>query len=138
MAGRQYIPVAERYAAVLSLLLPENVRADLLKRKVEWKEVERIYKAIGHQIDHNVTVNTDDSDNQKRWWNLNYMSVADHKVKTAKDQQVHAKARRFERLEYTGSKRTPAQQKRYKPIPSRKFPSKEEKRRMFDRFMKGR
>jgi hypothetical protein len=128
MAGRQYIPLAERYAAALAELLPKDVREDLIRRKVSWREVERTFKRMG-QIDHNVTVRTDSSARQKKWYNLNFLLSAEHKKKTAGDARRHAQQDRYERLRLTGTKRTESQQRRHKKIPSRKFATKEERRK---------
>ncbi|MEM8971732.1 MAG: hypothetical protein AAGD43_06715 [Pseudomonadota bacterium] len=132
-ARRQYIPLSERYAAVLSLLLPDDVKADLIKRRATWRDVERAYKKLG-QVDHNVTVRTDSSKRQKRWFNLNYLTIAQHKAKTAQDAKDHAKMDRFARLHLTGDKRTPAQKKRHRPIPSRKFANREQRQMLRARY----
>ena len=96
MPKRLYIPYPERLAAALADRLPEDVRNDLRRRKVPAKAIEALF-----QIDHNITVKTDDGPDQKCWYNLNIMTPEVHLEKTKRDAKVHAKARSLE-LKRTG------------------------------------
>ncbi|MBC6444593.1 MAG: hypothetical protein GDA50_04065 [Alphaproteobacteria bacterium GM202ARS2] len=120
MTQRDYIPYPERLAAALAELLPEDVRNDLRARQVPAKDVIALFEA-----DHNVAVKLG---GPGKWWNLTYMRPKFHKVKSRHDRRMIAQAGRYERLHLTGTKRTEAQQRTYRPIASRPFPTKQERR----------
>lgn len=120
MAKRDYVPYEERLASALAELLPTEVREDLIRRRVPASDVISLFEP-----DHNVPVRLGGTND---WWNLTFLRPEPHKAKTKRDRQAIAKAARFERLTYTGTKRTAAQIRTYEPIPSRPFPTKEERR----------
>jgi 5-methylcytosine-specific restriction endonuclease McrA len=113
MSKRDYIPFKERLASALAELLPADVRGDLIRRRVPADDVISLF-----ELDHNHPVKLGGT---KDWWNLTYLRFKAHKPKTSRDRKAIAKAGRFDRLRKTGTKRTPAQQKRYRPIRSRGF-----------------
>ena len=131
MSGRKHIPYKQRYAAALAEQLHPDVRAEMQKRRASADEVEQWFV-----LDHNITVRTKEI---VQWWNINLfrkdrpkdLNAPAHVKKTSRDAKVHAKADRHERLRLTGSKKTAAQKKRYRPIPKgqklptgRKIPSR--------------
>lgn len=122
---RDYIPLKDRLAAALSYRLTEAERNDLRNRRASAEDIISLF-----DCDHNIPVRIGGS---KDWWNINWLRTEEHVEKTRSDQQVIAKARRFERLERTGTKRTDAQKKRYRPIQSRGFMSKEERRSILEK-----
>jgi len=122
--ARKYIPLPERLAAALSLLLTREERDDLRARKVPAKLV------IGRfDFDHNVLHALGGDD---RWWNLTPMLRAPHRVKAAKDTSIVAKVDRLSArheemrrmLLIVDRPPPPPKPKRYRPIPSRPFPKR--------------
>ena len=112
---RKHIPLTERLASALSLLLPQAVRDDLREQKVSAKKVIGLF-----DTDHNILHALDGAD---RWWNLTPMLRPEHREKARKDTSIVAKVRRIDKKwnEFTALGPKPKKPKR--KWPSRPFPT---------------
>lgn len=89
MASRSYITYPHRLAAALACLLPQDMRDDLRKRRVDPKEVEACFDI--HHIRFHALVP------DSHWSNLHPMIRAEHKERTRKDIGAIAKTKRLAR-----------------------------------------
>lgn len=84
---RKYVAIREKWAAALSMLLPQEVRDDLRERKVPAKTVIALFDQ-----DHVVLHAFDGPD---RWWNFTPMLRALHREKSRRDTSIVAKSGRL-------------------------------------------
>jgi hypothetical protein len=90
----RHIKVDERVAAALSQLLPDDVRADMRKRKAPAREVISLF-----ELDHNVYFAWAEGDEVNEWHNLTWLEKGVHREKTRIDQGKIAKVRRHAKKE---------------------------------------
>jgi len=86
---RRYIPLSEKLAAALSMLLPQDTRDDLRRAKAPSWGIVRLF-----QFDHNILHAHGGSD---RWWNLTPMLKPLHREKSKRDNTIAAKVKRIRR-----------------------------------------
>lgn len=112
--SRAYIPYPHRLAAALACLLPQDVRDDLRKRRVDPKEVEALFE------DHHIKFYALDPDNH--WSNLHPMLRAEHKERTRKDIGAIAKTKRLARATAEAQARLLAKEPGRSARPKSKWP----------------
>lgn len=101
---RRYIPLAEKLAAALACLLPQDQRDDLRSRKVTAKQVVSFFEF--HHIAFHAIGGSD------KWYNLHPMEKAPHRERSKSDTSVVSKVRR---VDETWSKFTASLAKGRKP-----------------------
>lgn len=115
---RKYVAIREKWAAALSLLLPQDVRDNLRERKVPAKTVIALFDQ-----DHVVLHAFDGPD---RWWNFTPMLRAVHREKSRRDTSIVAKGDRLkaEHEEFRRRMLTPGRSKKRErsTIPTGSFP----------------
>ena len=122
----------EKLAACLLMITDENgwplIPIDRVKLKT--MSAEEIFAMV--EFHHVVSKRMGGSNHPT---NLDPMLKPEHREYEAKiGAKVHAKADRFERLRKTGTKRTAAQQRRYKPIQSRPFMTPEDRAKLREKY----
>jgi hypothetical protein len=84
---RKYVAMREKWAAALSMLLPQAVRDELRERRATAKEVISLFDQ-----DHVVLFAFSGAD---KWWNFTPMLRAPHREKSRRDTAIVAKVRRL-------------------------------------------
>lgn len=110
---RKYVAMREKWAAALSMLLPQAVRDELREKRVPAKAVIGLFDQ-----DHVVLHAFDGPD---RWWNFTPMLRAPHREKARKDTSIVAKVRRLNRVNDDFQRRVLAVEKKPRERRSR-FP----------------
>lgn len=113
---RAYIPYPHRLAAALACLLPQEMRDDLRRRRVDPKEVEALFDI------HHIIAWAIDPDNG--WHNLHPMLRAEHKERTRKDIGAIAKVKRLGRATAEGQARLLAKAPGKSARPKSKWPKR--------------
>lgn len=113
---RAYIPYPHRLAAALACLLPQEVRDDLRKRRVDPKEVEALFDM------HHVTFHALEANDH--WANLHPMIRAEHKERTRKDIGAIAKTKRLARATSEAQTRLLAKAPGQNVRPKSRWPSR--------------
>jgi hypothetical protein len=85
---RKYVAIREKWAAALSMLLPQAQRDELRERRATAKEVIALFDQ-DHVVFHAIG-------GPDRWWNFTPMLRAPHKEKSRRDTSAIAKVRRLE------------------------------------------
>jgi hypothetical protein len=115
---RKYVAIREKWAAALSMLLPQDVRDELRERRAPAKEIIALFDQ-----DHVVLHAFDGPD---RWWNFTPLLRPAHREKSKRDTAIVAKSKRIEKaqahfnMRMSGIEPPPARRKR--AIPTRPFP----------------
>lgn len=84
---RAYIPLPERLAAALAMLLPADLRDVMREDRLPAKAVLQLF-----QFDHGVLHAHGGAD---KWWNLTPMTFAKHREKSRRDTSIVAKVDRI-------------------------------------------
>ena len=84
---RKYVAIREKWAAALSMLLPQGLRDELRAKQVPAKTVISMFDQ-----DHVVLHAFDGPD---RWWNFTPMLRAAHREKSRRDTSIVAKSDRL-------------------------------------------
>lgn len=83
---RKYVAIREKWAAALSMLLPQDVRDELREKKVPAKTIISMFDQ-DHVIFHAWG-------GPDRWWNFTPMLRAPHREKSRRDTSTIAKSNR--------------------------------------------
>lgn len=110
---RSHIRASEKIACALAELLPAEVRNELRKRKAPADEILSMFE-WHHVIKH-------EDGGPDLWWNLSPLRPEPHKKETKRQAREKAQSDRYRRLEETGTKRTPAQQRKHQKIKTSGF-----------------
>jgi len=84
---RKYVAIREKWAAALSMLLPQDVRDELREKKVPAKTIISMFDQ-DHVIFHAWG-------GPDRWWNFTPMLRAPHREKSRRDTSPRTVDRRF-------------------------------------------
>lgn len=88
---RKYVAIREKWAAALSMLLPQELRDDLREKQVPAKTIISMFDQ-DHVVFH--AIGGDD-----RWWNFTPMLRAEHREKSRRDTAAIAKGRQIHRAQ---------------------------------------
>lgn len=113
MAKRKHIPLAEKLAASLACLLPQDARDNLRAKRVSAKQVISLFE-FHHIVFHAI-------DGSDKWHNLHPMQKAQHRERSGKDTStiIH-----IGRLEENWKQFTANMTKKRKKKPPSRWPKK--------------